>query len=69
MWRKIVQEKTLEPRLSCEEAIVYTIQNKLEGITVFRVENVGNFVEDQGASYAAAKQLKIYSLALRRETL
>ena len=48
---------------------LYTIQDKLEGVTVFRVENAGNFVEDQGASYAATKQLEIYSLTVRRETL
>ena len=48
--------------------LLYIIHDKLEGVTIFRVENAGNFVEDQGASYAATKQLKIYSLAVRRET-
>ena len=48
---------------------LYNIQDKLEGVTVFRVGKVGNFVEDQGASYAATKQLKIYSVTIRREIL
>ena len=48
---------------------MYIIQNKLEGVMVFRVENAGNFVEEQGAAYAATKQLKIYSLVVRMEIL
>ena len=61
--------KYLGTKACCEEAIVLYIWDKLKRGNGFQGWNAGNFVKDKGASYADSKQLKVYSLAVRREFL